>query len=95
MNEDIGMVKIEVSSRNIEKKIKKWWNNKMVQVFEKADLEEYIEKDVVFVVIPEKKIIVKKKEEQKHKKKHKKTIDITKVRRNLDTKMYSNRFVMR
>ena len=67
----------------------------MVQVFQKADLEEYVEKKVVFVVIPEKKIILKKKEEQKHKKKYKKTIDINKVKRNLNTKMYSNRFVMR
>ena len=74
----------------------------MVQVYEKPELENIVEHEEVFIVIPEKiSITVEKKEEQKLHKKlklfktHKKAININNVKRNLDTKMYTNRLVMR
>ena len=101
MSDDIGMVKIEAHGKNIETKIKNWWKKKMVQIIEKADMEQFLEEELVFVVIPEKKTKLEKNEEQKLKKKSKllkkyrKIIDINNVKGNLDTKMYSNRFVIR
>lgn len=73
----------------------------MVQVYKKTELEEAVEQEEVFIVTPEKIVTMEKKVEQKvHKKskffkKRKKTIDINNVKRNLDAKMYTNRFPMR
>ncbi len=73
----------------------------MVQVYKKLELEEIVEPEEVFIVIPEKIVTIEKKEEQKPQKKlklfkkHKKVIDINKVKRNLEAKMYTNRFLMR
>ena len=97
MSRDIKMV---VSSKIIEKKIKKWRKKKMIQIFEKAVLEEFVEEEV-FIVIPEKKIKVETKEEQKpHKKskllkRHKKKINIHNVKTNPYTKTYTNKFMIR
>jgi hypothetical protein len=83
-----------------KKKIKKR-ENKIVQVYETSDLEDIVEKEEVFIVIPEKKVSVEKKEEQKPQKKsrlfkkHKKAINIYNVKKNLDAKMYTNRFIVR
>ena len=73
----------------------------MVQIFEKTDLE----KKKIFVIIPEKEEIKEKIEEKvkkpkkklfkRYSKSHEKQIDINKARRNLDTKMYANKFLMR
>ena len=74
----------------------------MVQIFDKTELEQ----EEIFIIIPEKEEIkekIEEKVEQKPKKKlfkrysksHEKQIDINKARRNLDTKMYANKFLMR
>ncbi|MHA2037486.1 MAG: hypothetical protein ACW98X_13710 [Promethearchaeota archaeon] len=73
----------------------------MVQVYEEPEFEESVEQEEVFVVIPEKVIIEVKKEELKPQKtsklfkRNKKPIDINKVKNSIDTKLYTNRFVMR
>lgn len=73
----------------------------MVQIFEKTELEQ----KEIFVIIPEKEEIKEKIEEKvkkpkkklfkRYSKSHEKQIDINKARRNLDTKMYANKFLMR
>ena len=73
----------------------------MVQVYEKSELEEFVEQEEIFVVIPEEKTSVDKKEELQTPKKlrlyrkHKKTIGIDKVKKNIHAQMYTNRFVIR
>lgn len=73
----------------------------MVQIFDKTELEQ----KEIFVIIPEKEEIKEKIEEKvkkpkkklfkRYSKSHEKQIDINKARRNLDTKMYANKFLMR
>ena len=73
----------------------------MVQAYKKTELENLVELEEVFIVIPEKKVSVEKKEEFKPQKKsklfkkHKKAIDINKVKSNIDAKLYINRFGIR
>jgi hypothetical protein len=74
---------------------------KMVQILEKKDLDNISKKEEIYVVIPEKEVKVEVIEEKKPKKKsrlfkkHKKSINIDKINRNLDAKLYTNRFSMR
>lgn len=73
----------------------------MVQIFDKTELEQ----KEIFFIIPEKEEIKEKIEEKvkkpkkklfkRYSKSHEKQIDINKARRNLDTKMYANKFLMR
>jgi hypothetical protein len=73
----------------------------MVQVYDKAEIDEFVEPEEIIIVVPEEKTIVKEKEEIEVKKrprfrrKHKKAICIDRVKRNLDAQIYTNRFVMR
>jgi len=76
----------------------------MVQEIKKPELKNVVKQDSekIFVVIPEfgNKIEEKDKEKKIQKesrlfKKQKKKISIDKVKSNLDTKIYNNRFVMR
>ncbi|MHA2037847.1 MAG: hypothetical protein ACW98X_15535 [Promethearchaeota archaeon] len=74
---------------------------KVVQEYEKSELEEFVKQEDVFVVIPEKVIVEEKKEEKKPQKKlklfkrHKKPIDVNKIKNNIYSKMYTNRFIVR
>jgi len=76
----------------------------MGQIIKKSELKNVVKQDSekIFVVIPEfgNKIEKKDKEKKIQKesrlfKKQKKKISIDKVKSNLDTKIYNNRFVMR
>ena len=76
----------------------------MGQIIKKSELKNVVKQDSekIFVVIPEfgNKIEKKDKEKKIKKKsrlfkKQKKKISIDKVKSNLDTKIYNNRFVMR
>ncbi len=73
----------------------------MVQVLEKKELENLVEQEEIFIVIPEQEIEIAEKEEQKPEKKsrlfrkHKKAVCIDKIKRNLDSNVYRNRFIMR
>jgi len=76
----------------------------MGQIIKKPELKNVVKQDSekIFVVIPEfgNKIEKKDKEKKIKKKsrlfkKQKKKISIDKVKSNLDTKIYNNRFVMR
>ena len=72
----------------------------MVQVLERKDLEDLVSGEEIFLVIPEQKVdFIEKKEKEPEKKsrlfrKHKKAICIDKVKRNLDSSVYRNRFMM-
>jgi hypothetical protein len=74
----------------------------MVQIFDKAELKQ----KEIFVVVPDEKKIEEKIEEKVEKKPKKKLfkkyskspeskIDVNKVRRNIDSKMYTNRYMIR
>lgn len=76
----------------------------MGQIIKKSELKNVVKQDIekIFVFIPEvgNKIEKKDKEKKIQKesrlfKKQKKKISINKVKSNLDTKIYNNRFVMR
>ena len=76
----------------------------MGQIIKKSESQNVIKQDIekIFVFIPEfgNKIEKKDKEKKIQKesrlfKKQKKKISIDKVKSNLDTKIYNNRFVMR
>ncbi|MFW9941849.1 MAG: hypothetical protein ACFFFT_12475 [Candidatus Thorarchaeota archaeon] len=90
-------ISVQILDIHKKKKIKKC-EEKMVQVFEKPDLREIIEQEEIFVVIPENITDIEKEEELRPKKKskvlkyNKYMISIDKVKRNLDTKLYYNRF---
>jgi hypothetical protein len=73
----------------------------MVQVYEKPEIDDFVEQEEGYIVVPEQKTTVEKKEELKPQKKsrlfkkHKKAICIDKLKRNLNAQIYTNRFVMR
>jgi len=74
----------------------------MGQTIKKSELKNVVKQDIeqIFVVIPEfgNEKNHKEKKAQKESplfKKQKKKISINKVKSNLDTKIYNNRFVMR
>ena len=74
----------------------------MGQTIKKSELKNVVKQDIeqIFVVIPEfgnEKNIKEKKAQKELRlfKKQKKKISINKVKSNLDTKIYNNRFVMR
>ena len=72
----------------------------MVQILERKKLEELVELEEKYIVIPKNGAKEEEVEEQKADKKsrlfkkHKKTISIDKVKRNIDANIYRNRFIM-